>query len=460
MMEGIVDMVKPPNKTGHDQKNEVVGSRKKGRLRRRIWILAGITTVVIGMAMVAGQHFLIHKSVQRSFYQSNKVPSSNRISSLVTGAVTSFVGQIGPENILLIGNNARNPDSPIGIGTGGGQADIMMLAHVEPANHHVVLISIPRNTLFAQPLFNNPIPKLKTLFFIGAQMHPNQAAQLTVKGVSQLTGMPIQHYVVTDFQGFVDAINAMGGIRIKVQGRLYDPMHSGANLFSGWQTLNGNQALAFIRIRQNAASNTIRVNDFQRMDAEVHVLEAMKNKLLNVGNDLTHLNKLVGTWSKDVVTDMTTKQLLQLAIAIHGAEMQHVRIGKISDSMQLTSTALPRVNKRNYITGAYYEIISTKDVYRVLKPYGSHGSSTGLPVLPDPAIVKVQVYGSQNYVNKLKAAGFNVQWMGTGRGTYPVHIGYPNGRPAWGWQVARSLETGNSIVSSSSPKLGTVIVYG
>ncbi len=443
-------MPNPPKKNSKQSQNNPSDKSKKKRRRRTAWITVGVVAVLLGAAVAATTANLHGKNGSQS----------SGLSGLIHSAVGTIVGQSGVENILLIGNNARNATSPISLGDGGGQADIMMVAHIDPTKHQIVLITIPRNVLFAQPQFNDPIPKLKTLFFIGAQMQPNQAAQLTVQGVSQLTGLKIKHYIVTDFQGFVDAINAVGGIRIDVPGRLYDPYYSGANLYPGWQTLNGQQALAFIRIRQNQASSTIRVNDFQRMNAEVQMIDALKQKLLSAGSDLTHLPALIGTWQKDVVTNLSTTQLVQIANEASGAKIIHLTIGNIGDSMQLASTSLPGVNQENYITGAYYDIISTKDVYKMLKPYGSKGSSTGLPTLPNPSSVTVQLYGSQTYADRLKAAGFNVQIMGPGNGTYPVQIDYPSGEPAWGWQVGRYLATGNSIVSPGSPNPNAVVVYG
>ncbi len=438
------------SKKNQKQNGQNANGKRKTRRRRVTWISIGVVAVLLGAAIAA----------TTANFNNNVNDQPGGITGLIRSAVGTIVGKSGVENILLIGNNARNPSSPIGLGDGGGQADIMMVAHVDPTKHLMVLITIPRNVLFAQPQYNDPIPKLKTLFFIGAQMQPNQAAQLTMQGVAQLTGLKITHYVVTDFQGFVDAINAVGGIRVNVPGRLYDPANSGANLYPGWQTLNGEQALAFIRIRQNQASNSIRVNDFQRMDAEAQMIDALKQKLLSPGGDLSHLPALISTWQKDVVTNMSTPSLFQLANDASGAKVIHLTIGKIGDSMQLTSTALPGINQENYITGAYYDIISTNDVYKMLKPYGSKGSSTGLPQLPAPSSVIVQVYGAQSYADRLKAAGFQVQWMGPGNGTYPVQIDYPTGNPAWGWQVGRYLATGNSMVSPGSPNANAVVVYG
>ncbi len=374
----------------------------------------------------------------------------------VNGILKTIVGTMAkPENILLIGNNARNPSNPLSIGTeGGGQADIMMVAHIDPAAHKVVLISIPRDTLFSMANYNDPIPKLKSFFFIGAQMQPNQAAQLTINAVEKFTGMHIDHYVVTDFQGFSDAINAVGGVRIYVPGRIYDPAHSGANFFKGWYLMNGKMALQYIRVRQNTAS-VYSVNDFQRDDSQAKVLAALQQKLMSTQSDIANLPGLISTWTKDVVTDMNTQQLLQIAESIHGAKIVHINIGGVKDSMMVASAPAPGMNQENYITGAFYDIMDPAKVAALLKPYGSTGSFTGIP-LPAPSTIPVQFYGSQSTYNELKADGFQVTYMGSG-GTYPVQISYPSGDMSWGLQVGRALGTGNSVVQPGSSSNAVVV---
>lgn len=370
--------------------------------------------------------------------------------------VTTFTGTLAaPENILLIGNNARNPKTPLDIGTGGGQADIMIVAHIDPKTHQVALISIPRDALVAMPQYNNPIPKLKTFFFIGAQQQPNQAAQLTVQAVEQFTGMHIDHYVVTDFQGFADAIDAIGGVRLDVPGRIYDPAHSGADFYPGMQTMDGQQALAYIRVRQNTASS-YQVNDLQRDNAQAQLLLALKDKLLKTGNDVIHLPALINTWYKDVVTDMSTNDLIQFAEAVRGAKMTHINLFNVGDSMQIASAPAPGLNQENYITGAYYDVIDPAQVTKILTPYGSTGASTGI-TMPDPSQIQVDVYGSQAVVTQLQNAGFKVTLEGSG-GTYPDQIDYPSGQMAAGLMVGRALATGNSIVQPGSNS-SAVVVY-
>lgn len=411
---------------------------KKKKMRRRI-ALTAVSAVVLG-ALIGGAVWAFKG---RTFIQG-------------IGHIIGANGLAQSENILLIGNNARNPAGPLDIGTGGGgQADIMIIAHIDPRTHKVALISIPRDALFAMPMYSDPIPKLKSFFFIGAQMHPNAAAQLTVQAVEKFTGMHIDHWVVTDFNGFSDAINAVGGVRMDIPGRIYDPAHSGANLYPGWQTLNGAQALAYIRVRQNTASS-FEINDLERDNAQAQLLAALQKKLLNSSNDVLHLSGLISTWMNDVVTDMNPADLMNAAQALKGAKIVHINLFTIGDSMQVAGAPAPGMNQENYITGAYYDIIDPSQVYQTLKPYGSTGTYTGMP-LPSPSTVPVEVYGSQAVVTQLQNAGYKVTWEGGG-GTYPDQINYPSGDMAWGLQVGRTLATGNAVVQEGTNP-SAVVVY-
>lgn len=364
-----------------------------------------------------------------------------------------------PMNILLIANNARNATSPLSLGTAAGQADIILVAHVDPAAHTVTLISVPRDTLIAMPQYNISIPKIKSAFNIGLNESPDMGPELEMKAVSQLTGLQINNWIVTDFQGFIDAVNAVGGVQVNVPARLYDPAHSGVNLQPGLQTLNGEQALAYVRVRQNAAGNSYRTNDFQRQQAEIQVLEILKHKLIDSATNPVKLYQLAKLWHKDVATNLSTEQLVGLGMAASGAAVDKIILGSDKDSMDLAGTPLPGVNKQGYITGAYYDVLDPAKIYQTLQPLGSTGSSTGLPSIPQPDEVTVSVYGSQVIYNTLKHAGYIASFAGgTSRGR--VNIYYPPGKITLAWAVARTLGTGNAWVAPNSNLSSTVVVYG
>ncbi len=435
-----------PTNAGRGQNKNVRRPGKKERTRqqrnRRRIIVGG--SVAAAVCVVFAGAFAYTRS-----------PNGGSGTTFIQKITQTFTGFQQPFNILLIGNNARNPQGPLDIGSGGGgQADIMMLAHVDPKAKTVELISIPRDMLFAMPQYNVSIPKIKSLFFIGAQMNPNQAAQLTVQGVEKFTGMKINYWVATDFQGFADAINAVGGVRVDVPGRIYDPLHSGANLYPGWQTLNGSQALAYIRTRQNQASSAD-ANDFERDNSQAQVLSALQQKLLSGSTDTSHIRALVQTWTKDVATNMSLSDLVNAARAARGAKVSHMNLANVGDSMDIMSTPYPGINQQNYLTGAYYDVVDPYEVAKKLKPFGSTGSWTGVP-LPRPTSITVDLYGSQAYAQKLEQAGYHVNVLGSS-GTYPVQIDYPPGDLGWGLQVGRTLATGNGVVQQGSSS-GAVVV--
>lgn len=410
-----------------------------------LWVIAG--GVIIGGTVVAA-----------ALFQSLRHPHTS-LGKLAQRLTQSITGVSQPVNILLIANNARDAKGPLSLGTAAGQADIMLLAHIDPAKHDVTFISIPRDTLIAMPDWNVPIPKIKTVFPLGLQLSPQQGPLMEMKAVSQLTGLPIHQYIVTDFQGFADAIDAVGGIWIDVKARLYDPYYSGVNLSPGWQTLNGQQALAFIRVRQNQAGNDYRVDDFQRQRAEIQVLEILKHKLLDSATDPARLNSLTNVWRKDVATNISTPRLLGLATAIAGGRVQNVILGSVRDSMDLASAPLPGVNRENYLTGAYYDVLDPRHIATVLKPYGSTGSSTGLPPIPLPSQVPVTVYGSRNVAQSLTKEGFTVQYKGSAGYVSRLSVYYPPGQMPWGWTVGRALGEANEWVAPGAAGSSAVIVY-
>ncbi len=403
------------------------------RLRPRSVWLGVIVLVLIG----AGAYL-------KSWFGSPTSPGGH------AAAVTTNV----PYNILLIGNNARQATGPLSL----GQADILMLAHIDPQKHRVTLISIPRDLLIALPQWRDTVPKIKESLFLGLGEGPAQGPELAMQVVSHFTGMPVTAYIATDFQGFIDAVDAVGCVNIDIPARIYDPLHSKADFQPGLHCLSGPWVLAFIRVRQNTA-DSYRTTDFQRMDAEAQVLSALKQKLLHSPVQAAlHLPALVAAWRKDVATNLSNSQLLSLGLTLAHSHVQHITLGGIGDSMQLAAMPLPGINQENEIAGAYYDVLNPADVTKVLKPYGSKGTWTGLPPFPPPRTVPVAVEGSLAYVAQLQRAGFPATQISTASPSSRLTVVFPNGQPVDGIVVARALAAGNEFVTPGS--VTEVTVYG
>jgi LCP family protein required for cell wall assembly len=353
-----------------------------------------------------------------------------------------------PTNVLLIANNARDvaADNPLGLGSAAGQADVILLARFDPVAHTIYAITIPRDALIAQPHWNDSVPKIKTMFFMGDEETPPHGPRYLAKAVSDLTGLPVDGYIAMNFTGFVKAVDLVGGLTISVKQRIYDPVNSHADFQPGVQHVDGAQALAFIRVRQNQAGNSYRVNDYQRMQSEVEVLGLLRNKLLDPMHAPTLVPMFVDKMKKDVATDLPQDKLIRLGIAMAGAPVFQVPIGSIADSMVLAPAAVPGINREGRIDEAAYDVLDPAEVQKQLAQFGSRSSRSGLPAQPQPESVQVQLYGSAHMALHFAHLGFrHLKRLGPATGANEVI--YPAADPAAGWLVARALGTGNVYVS-------------
>src|SRR2546423_8697037 len=347
-----------------------------------------------------------------------------------------------PLNLLVIANNARGvpANQPLGLGTAAGQADVILVLPVDPMQRGIWAITIPRDALVAQPHWHNPIPKIKTLFFMGNQETPQTGPQETAQAVARLTGLPINGYLVANFAGFRDAVDFLGGIDVNVRQRLYDPQNSHADFRPGLQHMNGTQALAFVRIRQNIAGNAYRINDFQRMNAEIQVLSLIRAKLLDPKNAAFLLPSFVAHMKPDIATNLSQEQLLRLGLAMVGVPITEVPLDTIDDSMQLASARIPGVNADGIITGASYDVLDPLDVCRRLQRFGARNCTTGVSPQNLHGIA-VQVHGTQRLAARLRKLGFRHVTV-VGGPTGEARIVYGGGN-AWGaWTAARALGGG------------------
>jgi LCP family protein required for cell wall assembly len=376
----------------------------------------------------------------------------------ITGGITARIAMgNSPVNVLLIANNARDvaADDPLGLGSAAGQADVIILARLDPGAHTIYAITIPRDTLFAQPGWHDTVPKIKTLFFMGDQETPPRGPQYLAKAVERLTGLPVDGYIVANFAGFKEAVNLVGGITVDVKARVYDPQNSGADFEPGVQHMNGAQALAFVRVRQNEAGNDYRVNDFQRMQAEVQVLGLLRNKLLDPLRAPRLIPMFVARMKRDVATNLSQDRLIRIGIAMAGAPVFQIPLGSVADSMQLAPATVAGVNAEGRIDGADYDVLDPSEIQQRLAQFGSHFSSTGLPAQPAPKSVAVVLYGTSHMALHFKHLGFSRTVL-EGSATGQNEVIYPEGGAPAAWLVARALGTGEVYVTPGSVDAITV----
>jgi LCP family protein required for cell wall assembly len=199
-------------------------------------------------------------------------------------------------NFLILGSDSRlglskGEQSQYGNPTSitGQRSDTMIFVHQDFARDRTTVVSIPRDLRVEIP--GHGMGKINSAFGYGADM--------TVQVVERLFKMPINHYIEINFQGFINVVNAMGGVGVCIDHPLVDTL-SGLNLpHAGCYTLRGPQALAFVRARHVQGDS---IPDFSRISRQQQFLRAALQKMQSPGQ-LTNVPRLIDALAKDFVRD-------------------------------------------------------------------------------------------------------------------------------------------------------------
>ncbi|WP_312114515.1 LCP family protein [Brevibacillus reuszeri] len=200
-------------------------------------------------------------------------------------------------NILLMGVDRRGVKN-----NGLPRSDSMMLVSVDPLTKRYDLFSILRDTYVDIP--GNGSSRINSAIVDGGP-------ELAMKTVSQFTGLPVDRYVITDFEGFKALIDAVGGVELDVEKNMYyhDPTDKGVydiHLKKGLQQLDGNKALQYVRFRHDATS------DYTRTERQRKLLAAIANQMKN-GTTLIQLPSILKEVTPYVQTNIGSMDMLKLS---------------------------------------------------------------------------------------------------------------------------------------------------
>jgi LCP family protein required for cell wall assembly len=206
-----------------------------------------------------------------------------------------------------------------------------MLLRTDPAHHRLYYLSIPRDLVV-------PIPGEGTQKINAAMQFGGPA--LAIRTIRQFTGVPINHVVVVNFGAFKELIDAIGGITVDVprpirSNRFDCPYSTQARCdrWPGWrfpkgpQHMNGERALIYSRIRENALNPAD--NDITRGARQQAVMNAVMAKFTSPGV-LLDTPFSGSTYAKPLTTDLTAWQLAQLGwvkFRSSNASSVHCRLG-------------------------------------------------------------------------------------------------------------------------------------
>jgi len=200
----------------------------------------------------------------------------------------SFAGRA--LNVLVVGTDSRLNQDVSGIGTTadseGLRGDTTMLVHISADRARVQVVSIPRDLMTTIPSCTRTDGSVSdwvdegqfnSALSIGANGEYDVASGIacTVATTEYLTGLTVDGFVVVDFTGFRNMVDALGGVWFNFEEPVYDS-YAQLDLPAGCQQLNGTQALAYARARHDLGDGS----DTQRIGRQQQLVSAILRELL------------------------------------------------------------------------------------------------------------------------------------------------------------------------------------
>jgi LCP family protein required for cell wall assembly len=370
----------------------------------------------------------------------------------------------GTENILMIGSTDRcalkvqNPAYGLcSQGVNGVNSDVVMLLHLDPANHTVSILSIPRD-LFVPNARTDGANKIDAALY--------QGPDRLIAAIEEDFGIPVQHFVELNFDSFINVVQALGGIKMYFPEPVYDA-YSGLNIqTTGCLSLNGTQALQVVRARhlqykgpgvtthdpnywpQETQSDIARI----RRDHEFLRVLAAAVKAKGLSNPITDQQLVSGVAGQLTVdSGFSASAMINLVLGYHDVD--------VNSAPQLTvPVSVDQFGNYVYQGGSYGDIEfpaqpqdhSAVDQFLGLKSNNEDTYSGG--TLPSPSTVTVSVLNGSGVSNQatttaqsLQALGFHIGTIGdsvpVGREDETV-VYYASKTPA---QLAAAQAVANSL---------------
>lgn len=230
-------------------------------------------------------------------------------------------------NVLLLGGDS-------GVGRSGVRTDTMMVVSIDPVSGWTAMFSVTRGT--AQIPIPDDIPAYDAfgchcfpgianeIYQFGLRNPdlfpggPNSGGNAIKDIIGNLLGVEIHYFAMVDLQGFVDVVDAVGGVTITVTERVYDPVYPHEDgstevidIQPGTYDMDGHLALAYARSRRTS-------DDYDRMGRQRCVIEALAEQAEPVS---------------------LLRRLPDLVPAIQGTVITDIPVGSIPDFLDLLSRA-------------------------------------------------------------------------------------------------------------------------
>ncbi|HEV7934120.1 MAG TPA: LCP family protein [Actinomadura sp.] len=289
--------------------------KKRGRARRVLkWTSLSLAVILV---LACGTSYAYYRKLQGNIDKHN---------------VKGLLGQNRPKklnkavNILLIGSDSRAGENAAYGVMDGARADTTILLHLSPGGQKAIGMSFPRDLMVNIPECtrkNGPASPAQFGMINAAYAYAGPSC--TWRTIESLTQIHIDHFVVIDFSGFKQVVDALGGVEICLPHAVNDHK-ARLNLPAGRQTVQGDAALGYVRSRTGGLGNG---SDLDRIDRQKKFMSAVVQKATssNMLSDPTKLMGFLSSATKSISTDegFSIGDMRKLAGGLKGMDAGGIR---------------------------------------------------------------------------------------------------------------------------------------
>jgi len=286
------------------------GTGRKRRMKWLLWLLLPLLLIAGAAVWYVGDLYFTAKDAIRNISTISTEAEAASDETVEYREHPPVSVREMPIALLVMGLDTR-PN------IGSLNTDVLMAAALDPEEKRAVVVTIPRDTrIDVEGYRERKANAYYANFFTAArkEMDAKEADQKARNEMKELFGkffgIPIDYAVKINFQGFSDVVDALGGIEVYVdQDMKYTDVAGNTyiDLKKGQQTLNGDQALDFIRYRQSNGG-TRESSDLERNRRQSEVIGALTDRLLSLGS-ITKLDDVIAAVGNNVSIDMPAPEI-------------------------------------------------------------------------------------------------------------------------------------------------------
>lgn len=305
-----------------------MNSYKKSKSKKKKILIYSITTILAFIfIVVVGGYIYINKTLDK--VESIEVNTDN------IGIKTETKEEFKEiKNIALLGIDSRDDDLV-------GRSDSIMILTLDSVHNKIKLSSIMRDSYVN--IDGHGMDKINHAYAFGG-------AELALKTLNENFDLNISEVMVVNFSSLVNIIDKIGGVNINITDE--EVSHISGISSPGEHLLNGNQALAYSRIRYATGG------DYKRTERQRTVINSIFNKLKDTS--LTEYPQLVNEFLPYIQTNMSKSALLGLSTEFSGLAMKGLEQDRFPRDGQAEG---------QMINGVYYLTFDIENVKTSMKDY-------------------------------------------------------------------------------------------